>query len=435
MKKILYIAIALLIASAIYYFTLGSSYATAEMKQQIDKELVSIASEGFSVQNRESTEKKEHFILSFDDPQKLTAFFKNHHSPLSLEDAKALKGLQLGVDIAYLANAYSSASFELYPIALPASVITALQTDNAKALKALQSMIDRKVLLAHIDVNKLGTGFKGYIKDINETIDKRVDDKLSLQGMTFSGDIDNNTVTSSNYALENMTYSIADAFKFTVNAMKGSHQAQGNDTYSTQKILIEGDDFSYTIHALTGKASVSRQKKLTSTSLDMTVKSIEMSENKKHDKIEDIKLDVHVKNLNTEAFGRLQNIDPEDEKAVLATLQELVSHGVVFDIKNISAKSVETGGSKLGGFKFFATVAIDKSLNIAQANHNPMSTLSAIDAHLNLSVNSGLFALIAQKPQAMIALMMMPPKNDGDNKVYDLKVKDSHVVINGKKAL
>ncbi|CAA6814773.1 MAG: Unknown protein [uncultured Sulfurovum sp.] len=435
MKKILFIATGVLIATAIYYFTLGSSQATAQMKQQINNELASIASEGFSVQNREVTEEKDHFILSFDDPQKLTAFFKKHNSPLTLEDAQALQGLKLGVDIAYLDNAYSSASFDLYPVALPTSITTALQADNIETLKALQSIIDRKVLLAHIDVNKLGTGFKGYIQDINETIDKDVNAKLSLQGMTFSGDIDNNQVKSTNYALENIAYSIAGAFNLTVTGVEGSHQPQANDTYSAQKILLEGSDFSYALHTLTGKASASSQDKLTSTSLEMNIASIEMTEKQDHDKIEDIKLDMHVKNLNTEAFERLQTIDPEDEKAVLATLQELISHGVVFEIKNISANSVETQGSKLGGFKFFATVSLDQSLNVTQANNNPMSTLSALDAHLNLSVNSGLFALIAQKPQAMIALMMMPPKSDGDNKVYDLKVKDGNVLINGKKAL
>ncbi|MEA1880750.1 MAG: hypothetical protein U9N11_08910 [Campylobacterota bacterium] len=434
MKKILVPAIVLLLAVAIYYFTIGSSQATAQMKQQINNELASIASEGFSVQNREVTEEKEHFILSFDDPQKITAFFKKHNSPLTLEDAEALKGLKLGVDIAYLANAYSSASFDLYPVTLPTSIITALQTDNKKVLEALQSIIDRKVLLAHIDVNKVGTGFKGYIKDINETIDTDVNTKLSLQSMTFSGDIDNNKVKSTHYALKSIAYSIADAFDFTVLGVEGSHQAQANDTYSAQKILLEGGDFTYALHTLTGKASASSENNLTSTSLEMHVASIDMIEKRDHDKIEDVNLNIHVKNLNNEAFERLQTLDPEDEKAVLATLQELISHGVVFDIKNISANSVETQGSKLGGFKFFATVSLDKSLNVSQAKNNPMSTLSALDAHLNLSVNSGLFALIAQQPQAMIALMMMPPKNDGDNKVYDLKVKDGNVVINGKKA-
>ena len=70
-KKLGLAILAIVIAAVLYYFSAGAEQLRLEMKAQMNKELATLQTEGFSVQNREISEKKEHFILSFDEPEKI----------------------------------------------------------------------------------------------------------------------------------------------------------------------------------------------------------------------------------------------------------------------------------------------------------------------------------------------------------------------------
>ena len=70
----------LIAMAAIYYFTVGSAQVTQEMKMRVNTELNMIEQNGFAVQEREVKAKTEHFILTFDDPEKIVAFFKKQGS-------------------------------------------------------------------------------------------------------------------------------------------------------------------------------------------------------------------------------------------------------------------------------------------------------------------------------------------------------------------
>ena len=119
MKKIGLGLVALILVAVIYYFTVGASQITEEIKAQVNTQLTSLEKEGFVIEERKIEEKKEHFVISFDDPEKISSFLYRQGMQLTVEDAELLKGLKVGVDTHYLPDAYSSVAFDMYPTTLP----------------------------------------------------------------------------------------------------------------------------------------------------------------------------------------------------------------------------------------------------------------------------------------------------------------------------
>ena len=117
--------VGVIVIAILYYFTVGSSQITEEMKMRVNTELNMIEQNGFTVDEREVKPKNEHFILTFDDPEKIVKFFKQQGTEVALEDAEALKGLQIGVDLQYLNDTYSALSVDMYPLNLPSSITNA----------------------------------------------------------------------------------------------------------------------------------------------------------------------------------------------------------------------------------------------------------------------------------------------------------------------
>ena len=206
MKKITLGILGLLIIGTIYYFTSGSEQLTIQMKKQVDAEFASLKTQGFAVEGKEVSEKKEHFTYLFKEPKKVATYLNAQGAQVRPEDIEILKGLKLGIDIHYLSNAYSAASFDMYPLALPTALTSAvLDSEDKEALKQLEKMIEKKTFLVHIDINKLGTGYKGYVKDINELIDADTKIRLMMTALKFTGDIKDNKFSSIKQTLKNFS--------------------------------------------------------------------------------------------------------------------------------------------------------------------------------------------------------------------------------------
>jgi len=85
--------IGLILVAAIYYFTAGSAQITEEMKKQVNDELTTLKQNGFGVKDREIKETEEHFVLSFDNPAKISSYLSSQGVQVTQEDILAFKGL------------------------------------------------------------------------------------------------------------------------------------------------------------------------------------------------------------------------------------------------------------------------------------------------------------------------------------------------------
>jgi len=443
MKKLGFGLIGLIFVAGIYYFTSGSTQLTSEIKAQVDSELANMQTHGFSVQGREMGEEKEHFVISFDEPKKIAAFFTKNGAQLSASDAEVLKGLKIGVDLAYLPDAYSAASLDMYPMTLPTIISTSAQSDEDKKILAqVETMLEKKTFLIHVDVNKLGTGFKGYMKDIDEVFHGEADVKMLLSKLEFTGDIKDDKVQGMKQSLKAFSINVENEFTMAMNHLKSDYSMTGatqydyTTSYSIENMSVQAEDalnMQFNNFELSSNSTV--KDGLASGMIKTKTKNIVLAEKDNKLLLDGIVFEMKADNLDVKAFEQLGKIDVENEKEVNMVLQQLISQGVHFEIPTFSVENVENGGKKMGGFSLSSMFKIDKSLNIAATQNNPLAAVNALNAKIDFSLSKELFAELAKRPEAVMAMMLFQPKDVNGKKIYNIELKDGKLSVNGKQAM
>jgi hypothetical protein len=380
-------------------------------------------------------------LSSLDEPKKVATYLTAQGAQISAHDVEALKGFKIGIDVTYLSDAYSAASFDMYPVALPTSLTSAtMDDDEKKALLQIEKMIEKKTFLVHVDVNKLGTGFKGYMKDINEVIEGEQPITLAMTALKFTGDLKDDKIKGINQTLKNFTMKDEnDALNIQVNNLTTNYTLTGDTKYdyttgyTIDEILVSAkDEFKLSINNITMDSDSKVKNNLAFLTAQTEIDSIHFTEGQKTSTLETLIFDMKADNFDMDAIEKLSTIDPNNEKELLATFQALISHGIHFEIPNFSVKNLKFENQKLEGFKLTSSFDIDKSLDLASLEQNPMAAIGAMDANINLELSNQLFGLLAQQPQAVMAMMMIQPKDVNGNKVYHLELKDGKLSINGK---
>jgi len=439
MKKIGLGLVALILVAAIYYFTVGASQLTEEIKVQVNTQLTSLEKEGFSIEERKIEEEKEHFIISFDDPKKISAFLYRQGIQLTAEDAEVLKGLKVGVDAHYLPDTYSSVSFDIYPSTLPEIFTSSANADNKQVLAEIQKMLDKKTFLMHVAINKTASGFKGTVADINETIKDEETVNLRLKGLTFNGDIQGNAIHSFKQTLESFSVFMSDEIKVSFSDVKSDYKITGKTLYdytthyTITNILVDiKSELKIAIQDIDVLSTSIVKNNLASGTIKTLVTHTNITDGKEPYDLENFIFEMRASNIDITAINKMQKADLSDEKVMNDILKQLFSKGVEFEISTLSLESIENDGQKIDGFGLGAKVALHKDFDVLALERNPLSALRTIDGDVKLEFSKELYELIAQQPQAMMALMMFPPKDENDKKQYTLKLQNGKFTVNGK---
>jgi len=429
----------LIVAGAAYYFMGCSEQITAEIKKQVNAELSNAATYGFVVEERQTKKKSEHFVLSFDDTAKITNFLNTQGIQIHARDIENLKGLKLGVDMTYLADAYSAVSLDIYPLTLPTALHAVMQEpEDKKILTQIDAVLKKKAILIHLDVNKLANGFKGYVKDIDETFTSEKNVHITLKDMTFKGDLKDQTPENVSQNVKEITLSLADELTVTLKALQSHYVKTGataydyKTDYSMEQMSLKTNE-AFSVHAdhLTISATSNVKNNLASGTVTSIIRTLTLEEKGQKTIIDAFVVNTDASNLDMTALAKLEKIDPDNEEEASKVLQQLISKGVTLNISDVSAKNILHKQQDLGGFTLSAHLDIDKSLNVQATNQNPLAALNAVDANVKVSLDKALFSLIAKQPQAMMALMLFQPKDEQGKKVYHLELKDGKFSANG----
>ena len=443
MKKLGFGVIGLIFVAGIYYVTTGSTQLTSEIKAQVDSELANIQTQGFSVQGRELAEEKEHFVISFDEPQKIAAFFTKNGAQLSAADAEILKGLKVGVDLQYLPDAYSAVTIDMYPMALPTAIIEVVQSEEDKKILAqIEKMLEKKIFLIHFAVNKMGTGFKGYMKDIDEILQGEKNVKMLLSKLEFTGDIKDDKIEGMKQTLKILSIDVANIFTMAMHNLKSDYKMTGETqydyttNYSIEKMTMQADDeLNVLLNDFELSSDATVKNGLSSGMFKTKTKTVVIDEKGKKLLLDNIVFEMKADNLDVKAFEQLGQIDVENEKEVNMVLQQLISQGISFEIPTFSIDNVENLGQKMGGFSLTSMFKIDKSLNVAATQNNPLAAVNALNAKIDFSLSKELFAELAKRPEAVMAMMLFQPKDVNGKKIYKIELKDGKLSVNGKQAM
>ena len=444
MKRIGFGVIGIVLVAVIYYFTAGSEQLTQEMKMRVNTELNMIEQNGFSIQEREVKAKKEHFVLSFDDPKKIMKFFKQQGSEIALEDAQALVGIKVGVDLQYLNDSYSALSVDLYPLNLPDSISTmqGLEKEDKERIEQLKDMLKRKALLVHVDFNKLLSDFKGYVKDIHESFKIETIANIDITGLTFEGSIKDDRINTLIQNIKNITVKSGDALDIVLNNLQTKYTLTGksiydsNYHYTLDSVKLSGkretEIFSLTINSLVGDNDTAVINALASNKMKFNISNIEMKENEKKTEFTDTAFSFNVGNLDMGILEKLETVDIEDEAQTNKLIQALISKGITMEIPSFEVKKMEYLGQKMDGFSLSSSFEVSKSANLAAIQANPFTALEAINTKTKITLSEALFSIIAQDPRAMMLAMIIQPQVINGKKVYELELKDGKLTVNGK---
>ena len=446
MRKLGFAVIGIILVAVIYYFTAGSEQITQEIKNQVNSELATLEQNGFAIKERNIQKSEEHFVIVFDDPKKIVAFFETQGAQISMEDANAFKGLRVGVDAKYLNDAYSALSLDIYPLNLPTG-ITQLDMDKEDKLviEQLNKMLEKKSILVHVDFNKLLSSFKGHLKDIHETLQGEHEVAFNIEGVTFEGDIDKGKVSRLDQKLKHITFEAKDEAQAQISELTSHYKRTGPNSYdstsgySVKNILLTGiNDNSrilVSIDDMIGDSTTSVKNDLAQSSIKATASKVTLEAEGEKSLLEGIIFNFNIKNLDIQALKKLEKADEHNEAEINRLLQELISKDVSMKIPNLEIKKIEAEGKRMDGFALTANIDIDKSLNLATLQTNPMAALNAVNTQSKIVLSSELFSLVAKQPGAIILMMIIEPQEINGKKVYEVELKNGSLTVNGKPIL
>ncbi len=441
MKKILILLTLLLVGGGAYYFGFGAEKLTESLKAQVNTQLQTLQANGFEIEDRKIEKKKEHFVLHYADPTKISHYFKSKNVDLSNEDAQTLKGLKIGIDLSYLEGAYSALSADLYPVAFPPAI---LQEAAPQEQKIMEKIIQEKIFLAHLDINKLFNAFKGYLKDIDTTFES--EDPLTLQseGFSFAGTFDDKLLTSSSNTIKKLSISAKSGAKFSLETLKGGYNQAGkniydfNSQYTIKSLRVDGgENQSAVIDRLSFKSSGKAKGDLATSDFSLHIKSAAIHEPKGKHLLEDVVNKVSLKNLSISALTKMAEVDEEDIEGFNQAFQELLSKGIVIKVDELSAKRVSESntGKMIDGFLINSIIKIDKVANLKQLEKNPFTILDIIDASVHIEFSDAFYLTLQKRPELALAMMLFSPVTKNGKMMFDIEYKDGSLKINGKSAL
>jgi len=438
--------VGIVIIAVIYYFTAGSAQITEEMKIRVNTELTMLEQNGFTLEDRKIKEKEEHFVLSFNDPEKIVHFMKQQGADMTLEEAQVFQGMKVGVDLKYLSDTYSAVSVELYPLNLPPALTdqTELTDEDKLFIAQLNAMLERKALLVHVDFNKLLSSFKGYIKDVNETFKVEEEINLALKGATFEGAIKDDKMTDLKQNIKLMSLKMSDVLNVSLTKListykVGNREYASTSTYKMANARISGsfneEAFLISANDIDSSTEISVKNDLISSSINFNVSNLEMSEGTQKIKVKNSTFALNIGNLDLTVLKKIEAADVNDDALLNTLMQELISKEIYINIPNFEVKKIDYLGENLNGFSLNSQFKINKSANLAEIELNPFAAMNAVNTKTKIMLSPELFMMIAQDPRAMMLTMLIQPQEINGKKVYEIELTDGKLLVNGKPML
>jgi len=444
MKKTLLTLGAIILAGIFYYFTIGSKQITEEIKKEVNREIVSLKSNGFNIKTQKINNSKEHFEIDFNDTKMITEYLTQKGiKNIDTELLEFLKGMIIGVDIEYNPSPTKAVAMDIYPIKLPTLFYLSLQDKNdTKTQTQIDKILKNREFLTHIEINKLATAFDGYVKDIN------IENELKVVGFKFDGDLEKDTIKSINQTIEKMELDIPDEniyfgiFNFKANIKNPLKEINSETEFALKNLKIKNSE--------NGKMQTLNIKDVTGVSKDIQTKgalvnSISKTKIAEVDIIENqnyllglkgMDIDFEVKNLNlkvVQEFEKLSNSDnSQSTQELIRVLKKLAEDNFKIEIPKFSISKIVYNKQEIEGFDLNASFFINKSSTNLANLQNPNEIINLLGAKLNIKASNELVSLISSNPQAMVLMMILQPIDKNGKKIYNIEFTQGTLKINGK---
>jgi len=443
MKKIALAFVALIIIFVIYYITIGSKQLTVEIKKEVNRELVQLKGSGIGINEQNLSTEKQKILLTFQDTDKITTYLNKQGLQLKRNDIEILKGMQIGIDIEYNPNTSDAVAMDIYPIKLPISFYQNIDK-NDNSIVELEKMIKDKLLVIHVNINKLLSSFDGYVKDIDrEFKDNGTTAHLVTKGFNFDGTINDKKIEDIKETIETISYQVDNQLNININGLTANVQNSDKSLYNNIEYSIKSLDimnkikkpFSIKINDISGISQDKLKANLLDSESKVKISSIDFTQNGKKTILSSIIMDTLVKNINKKALDKLQKLSSKDidNNEIMPILKEILKDDISIDIPNISIAKITSDGKSFDGFKIKALIKTDKNFDWKSLDNNPLAVSNLFDAKVNIEASNEFINLISSaNPQVMVIMMVLQPVEKNGKKYYDIEFSKGELKINGK---
>ena len=422
-----------------YTLTAAPEELAKILRQQLDAQVSTLQKSGFSIRERVRGIKKEHFVLSFDDPAKIEAFLKSQGVAITLEDAWMLQGLQIGADIRYLPERRHILSADLYPVTLPQYLKNATNPSDRQAVAQLEAMLRRQTFLLHLDINTMLSGFSGYLKDVNATIeDPRGKINLLLAGIVFKGAIKEKKLHHLSWGGEEISLHAGERNALYLQDLNSTFMQTGESPYDTRFHYTVGTVkvvnkplFSLQAHTLQSNLENHIRHGLMQSTLEGSIARIKVEEGKRHRVLEKLLLNLTIDKIDIASLEALQQTDTNDTAQIDTLVQRLLSKNISLTLPEFSVQNMMEENLSLGGFSLNGSILLAKPLGLNQTHPDPLPLLHRLEMQTDLTVSQRLYTFIMQDPRAMLLMMMAPPVSKKGKMYYHLGFSHGKLTING----
>ncbi len=426
--KVLSLVGGVAVTSGLLYF--GSQKL---ISNEINEQITHLNDYGFAVEKRTKDANGEHFIIALEDVQKLAQSFSQNKATKRIFQDSTLKGTKLGVDVV---TSGITVSADIYPVAVP----TGDATEEKK--KDISDWLAKKVITLHVDYNTLTDHFDGNLKDIDET---RGETTIKLDGCTFAGDNKADKLAV-NYQLHD--FNMSDVQKQYVNlhgvtsdmVYEGENGYIQNGTTSVKELTISVPQ-RLSMYAqmkdLDFKVNTKVDNKLLSyiASMDMSHFSADIFSDKTE--LDNFKINYEFAGMNVDAMLEFikysQTTEPEElytDPKGLAILEKMITKETQININTLSLDEMVLHGQKFKGFAADLHISLDETKDLfTKLRSNPMSVIPNLNVASKIKLSAELFEMLQQNPRARM-LSMIPAKDEGGYKTYNLELEKGHLKVN-----
>ena len=451
----------LLVVIAVVVLMLMPIFGNKVVQNELNKRLGVLKSYGVEIsQNSKGSNyftSRVHYEFLVKDEKKFMDYIQQFSDQQLPPYTNAMvEGVLVGADVLYSNFAFSDKiSIDIYPLSFSKTFMHDLKEEDSSFYEYIKTLLKDRTLLYHINYNIVSNKFDGYIKNIKEHYTFKNDLQIStkISGATFSGEGPLIAPSLLKSDIKHMNFSAItnkEKFGLIVDDFKTTSNFQSHNTYATTmnfkkfKWFIDGtkrNDVSIEASNIYVNASSNAQSKKMEFYVKTSFKDMHIKAPLSSFEAVGYNSVIALSEVNKESFEKLRILLSDSKVKHSKTLQnkiakesvELLSKGLKFEVADLSLNNFSIKDKKnIRGFKIKAKMILKEDRMLKGADNIPIDKiLQDIDMDAKFIFSKRLMAVInTELPFGNMVKNFA--KTKGNDIVFDVKFKNSKLIVNDK---
>jgi hypothetical protein len=423
MKKILIIATAFLVLLAILP-VVGNKVLDSQLNSHIQV----LSSKGLDLKKVQTHSNylftKKHYEFVLKDAQGLSEYMK-----------ELLKDSVIGADVEFSNIPISgTVSIDLYPISLSKETMEKVREDDAEFAAYLEDIFKRKAIFYHIDYKVSSQEFSGYVKDIKESHTFLGGQKLDVQmrSSSFKGEgpiIEPNYIDAQTKNIDIKVVNKSDSMSVKIEDISLS-----SETIDIQRFELHIEDLKtgqtkLSIDNIASAFSSNMKGKKAEFTSKLSLAKLKLSSFKERVELDGFRYDIALKDIDKDAYAELEkltsdlkNIDDYRYSEKLQKITEkIMRRGFTLNLDELAFDNIKVSDKDLSSTSLKAKVHLKEG-----------SELEKLEMDMLFKISKPLFGVVVSA-NPIVGLSQGFAKEQNNSFVYDIKLKDESLYVNGKR--